>query len=337
LEQRIKNRYNGAIYSEALERYGIAADRIQLLDGFESYIYEFQRDSQAYILRIGHSFRRSPELIFGEVDWINYLAEGGASVASAVTSRCGNLVEQLDDGNGERFLATAFVKARGRPPSGDDWSPRLIERYGGLLGRMHALSKRYEPPHAAWRRPAWDAPDMLEVERILPAAEVAVLDRFRELMEHLERLPKDRETYGLIHQDAHGGYFFVDESGQITLFDFDDCAYSWYMNDIAIVLFYAVMWEKDAGRFTQAFMTHFLRGYTRENRLDPAWLAKVPHFLKLREIDLYAVIHSSFDVENLDDPWCAGYMRGRKQRIENGVPYVDYEFEALAGCLTRDP
>jgi Ser/Thr protein kinase RdoA (MazF antagonist) len=198
---------------------------------------------------------------------------------------------------------------------------------------MHVLSKRYEPPQANWRRPKWDAPDMLEVERILPAAEGAVLDRFHELMEHLEQLPKDSETYGLIHQDAHGGNLFVDESGQITLFDFDDCAYSWYMNDIAIVLFYAVMWEEDAAGFTQAFMTHFLRGYSRENHLDPAWLVQIPHFLKLREIDLYAVIHRSFDVESLDDPWCAGYMRRRKERIKNGTPYIEYGFEKLSSIM----
>ena len=32
--------------------------------------------------------------------------------------------------------------------------------------------------------------------------------------------------------------FFVDEAGQITLFDFDDCAHNWFINDVAIVLFY---------------------------------------------------------------------------------------------------
>jgi hypothetical protein len=55
--------------------------------------------------------------------------------------------------------------------------------------------------------------------------------------------------------------------------------------------------------------------------------------LKLREIDLYAVIHRSFDVDNLDDPWVARYMHNRKQRIEDGVPTIDFDFESLAGCL----
>ena len=51
--------------------------------------------------------------------------------------------------------------------------------------------------------------------------------------------------------------------------------------------------------------------------------------MKLREIDLYAVIHRSFDINNLDDPWCAWYMNGRKEKIESGKPYLDYDFISL--------
>ena len=36
-----------------------------------------------------------------------------------------------------------------------------------------------------------------------------------------------------------------------------------------------------------------------------------------------AVIHRDFDVTQIDDPWCASFMRGRKQRIENDIPFID--------------
>ena len=144
-----------------------------------------------------------------------------------------------------------------------------------------------------------------------------------------DNLPKSRETYGLIHQDAHAGNFFLDEKGEITFFDFDDCAYSWFMNDIAIVLFYLVLGEEDQATFTREFMTNFLRGYREENQLGERWLREIPSFLKLREIDLYAVIHRSFDVENIDHPWVAMYMEGRKERIENEVPFIEFDFSTL--------
>ncbi len=333
MEKRIRERFNDAILQEAMRRYGIEREQIHLLDGFESFMYEFERGAGSYILRLGHSFRRTVPLIQGEVDWLNYLARGGASVARAILSERGNLVELIDDGRGENFLATAFVKAKGKAPSQATMTPTVFETYGQLIGMMHALTKEYEPPDPAWRRLAWDDPEMLEVERHLPASEAVARERFRELMKHLNALPKDKETYGLIHQDAHGGNFFLDEAGQITLFDFDDCAYSWFMNDIAIVLFYAVMGEPDERTCTRAFMRHFLRGYARENQLAPFGLKEIPYFLKLREIDLYAAIHRSFDVNNLDDPWAERFMRGRKERIENEVPYVDFDFELLAQYL----
>ena len=330
MEERIRERYGDRILTQAMDRYAIAPESIALLDGFESYMYEFSRDDGDYILRIGHSLRRSENLILGEVDWINYLAAGGASVARAVESENGRLVEPVEDGHGGMFLATAFTRARGRPPREAGWSPRLYRTYGRLLGRIHALSKTYSPGDPAWRRPDWDDPVMLEVERFIPEGEAGVIERYREVRDHLSGLPVDGESYGLIHQDAHGGNFFVDESGEITLFDFDDCVYSWYVYDIAMVVFYMLVGRDDAPAFAGEFMAHFLPAYVSECPLEERWLEEIPVFLKLREIDLYAVIHRSFDVENLEDAWCRRYMDGRRERIEADLAFVDFDFRSLA-------
>lgn len=332
MELAIRERYTDAILQEAMARYGILPDHIHLLDGFESFMYEFERDGQAFILRIGHTLRRTSGLIHGEVDWLNYLADGGVSVARAVPSLRGDLIESIDDGQGERFLATAFVKAPGKPPSSATWDTPLFEQYGRAIGRMHALTQHYQLPDPTWKRPEWNDPEMLYVDQWLEADETAAHAQYRQLMAHLNALPVESTGYGLIHQDAHGGNFFVDQHGTLTFFDFDDCAYSWFGNDIAIVLFYAAQGQADASGFTRHFMTHFLRGYREENRLDPMWLREFPHFLKLREIDLYTVIRRQF--ENYEeDPWCARYMAGRKEKIDQGVPYIDFDFGTLVDLL----
>ena len=113
----------------------------------------------------------------------------------------------------------------------------------------------------------------------------------------MQKLPKDKSCYGLIHQDAHGNNFLVDETGRITLFDFDECAYSWFINEIAIVLFYIIMDAEDWPVFTQEFISHFLRGYVKANPLEAKWLKEIPNFLKLREMELYAVAHRDFRCE----------------------------------------
>jgi len=41
-----------------------------------SFMYEFERDDGDYILRIGHSLRRSIPMIQGKVNWINWVPHG---------------------------------------------------------------------------------------------------------------------------------------------------------------------------------------------------------------------------------------------------------------------
>jgi hypothetical protein len=76
----------------------------------------------------------------------------------------------------------------------------------------------------------------------------------------------------------------------------------------------------------KGFFEQFMQGYRLENEIDPQWLAQAPYFFKLREIDLYIIIHRSLDVDNLD-PWCASYMKDRKHKIENDVPYVVLDWD----------
>lgn len=353
MDQQIVARYRDRILQEAMQRYDIPNNHIQPLDAFESFIYEFERGGEAYILRIGHSLRKSEALICGEVDWINYLASGGVSVARAVSSARGNLVEVINDAQGGQFLVTAFVMAKGQKPWEAGWTPSRFENYGRLLGKMHALAVHYQP-NPAWKRPEWNDTSMKFVEMYLPASEVRAHEQYHTLLEHINSLPKDRASYGLIHQDAHQNNFFLDQDGTLTLFDFDDCAYSWFINDIAIVLFYISMDAQELGfatvsEFTREFMTHFLRGYRQAYTLDDFWWKEMPHFLKLRELELYAVVHRDFDIQgvkhwslesfqrirgfdadNSGHLWIANFMRDRKTNIEQGLPFIEFDFEALA-------
>jgi len=330
MEDRIKKRFNKSVLEKALDCYLILTEQAQPLDGFESFIFEFERDEGPGILRISHSIRRSMELIRGELDWVNYLFNGGASVACPIPSKSGEWVEIIEDGAGGSFLAAAFERAEGESHRGKGWSPELLFNYGRLIGQLHRMSRDYKPQQVSWKRPQWDDPVMLEIDQYLPEEDQQVMRIYVELRDYLRDLPRDIASYGLIHQDAHQGNFFVTESGKITLFDFDDCVYSWFVNDIALVLFYAAMGQEDQAAFVTEFLTGFLPGYFREHQLDPIWFKEIPNFLKLREIDLYAVIHRSFDVENLDDPWCIRYMDGRKKRIEGNIPYLDFDFDQFS-------
>ncbi len=340
MDKAIRDRYSDDILRQAMQRYDIAAGDIEAGDGFENFIYRFRRGGERFVLRVTHSLRRTPDLIRGEVDWINYLAAGGATVAGAVLSARGELVEEIDDGQGGRFLATAFAHAPGRPPGLDDLSAARRRAYGQLIGRMHALTQAYTPADPAWRRPTWIDHTAAEVAALLPTGDAAIRARYDALAAEVGALPRDGDAFGLIHFDAHGGNLFID-GDTVTLFDFDDCAYNWFAADIAIVLFYAITNTADPEARAAAFLPDFLRGYRAANDLDPRWLATLPLFLTMREIDLYAVIRRSYDmaaatdaaVQAIPHEWPRQFMRGRRERLLARRPYLDLDFSTLADYL----
>jgi Ser/Thr protein kinase RdoA (MazF antagonist) len=329
MDKRIREIYNDSILNEALARYGIAKENVRLLDGFESFIYEYEKGGQSYVLRVSHSLHRTSDLTQGELEWVNYLVAGGVPAARAVPSERGNWVEPIPVEDGSHFTAVSFEWARGNHPTRADWNSGLAVKLGQIVGRMHALTKHFEPSDIRFRRPEWHEDYPADwAERYLPSSETQVITKFNELLGYLYTLPKDKDSYGLIHVDVHGGNFFV-ENGEITLFDFDDCQYAWFVYDIAMALFYAIshncVSQEDIA-WASSFFEQFMAGYRRENAIAPEWLRQIPYFLKLREIDLYIVIHRSLDLDDLD-PWCASFMDNRKYKIENDVPYVELDGE----------
>lgn len=326
MEEKIRNRFNDTILAEARQRYGIAADKIEELGGFESFIYGFAKDGAQYVLRLGHSLRRSPDLIRGEVDWINHLARGGAGAAKAINSDEGNLVELIPDGQGEHFLATAFAWAKGGPVwQNGGWTEPFMLNYGRLIGKMHALTKQYSLPDDAWKRPQWDAPIMTDTTSALPQLDPAAMALNATNLAYLRSLPTPPDAFGLIHQDAHTGNLFVDENCQITLFDFDDCVYGHFIYDIAMVVFYAITNQPNPVKFCSQFWPLFWQGYCEENQLDPIWLKEILPFMKLREIDLYGILSRDYP-ELSGDGWGASFMRGRREIIRAERPYIDFDF-----------
>ena len=47
--------------------------------------------------------------------------------------------------------------------------------------------------------------------------------------------------------------------------------------------------------------------------MEPGTNEGNPLLPKFREVELYAVIHRDFDVENIDDAWCSQFKQQRKQ------------------------
>ena len=239
----------------------------------------------------------------------------------------------MDDGYSGKFLAPVFEHAPGIPAWEFGWDDALYRAMGITMGRMHRLTKAYRPTDPLAQRPQWDDPIILMDPNWLPEDDHLAREKYAEIVTWCRTLPQTGQDYGLIHFDMHAGNFFVDGTGSPQLFDFDDCHYNWFANDIAIVLFYMALNVEDQANFALNFMRQFIIGYSLENRFEPEWLDQLPAFMKMREIDLYGVIHRSFDVETMEDEWNLRYLASRKARIEQDVPFIDVDFSRLADSL----
>jgi Ser/Thr protein kinase RdoA (MazF antagonist) len=150
------------------------------------------------------------------------------------------------------------------------------------------------------------------------------------LLQRIQALPKPSEAYGLIHCDLHFGNFFIHVTEQvITLIDFDDCAYGWFSMDIAILLFDILVLYPglDKEGFGRKFLRNFLKGYLNENPLSGFWLEQIPLFLKLLEINIYDMVAKLHPHDPGD--WGTKSLLGRKERLENDLPYVALDFASL--------
>lgn len=328
MERGVELQFSQEVLHEAARRFGLSTDSLKLLGDFENYVYEGQAGGVSCVLRLTHSSHRSTNMVLGELEWINFLAENGVSVAKALPSTVGKLAEEIPVGE-HYFVASMFEKATGRlldRTNPAEPTPEVITEWGRTIGRMHRATKHFEPSQERLRRPHWFEDDLMCFEKYLPKEEQHIIDIGRSLLEYAKGLPKSRADYGLIHTDVHPGNFFVD-NGKITVFDFDDCSYQWFASDIAIALYYTI-WRKfsdqqqsERDAYAKAFLEHFMIGYNEENTLDDCWLTELPFFLRLRDITLYTVFHQKFDQDGLQR--YAKLLDGIRLRIEREAPIAD--------------
>jgi Ser/Thr protein kinase RdoA (MazF antagonist) len=267
-------------------------------------------------------------MVRSELDWVLYLSNNGISVSRPVCSLSGNLTERIDLKD-SYFIISAFEKAKGKKLNYPEYlgDEQLFERFGEITGRIHRLSKSYVQRMNILRRHDWtDNYYIKNIEQFIPMEQYGIHKSCKELLNIISGLKKDKEVFGLIHGDNNIGNFFLDRD-KITIFDFDECQYSWFIEDIAIQLYYAVYVILDdtideREEMAKKFMDKFMEGYIIENSIEDDWLSILPLFLKLREIIVHVGMYRSWDFNDLNQ-WQRDYIEQSRYRIEKGIPLVN--------------
>lgn len=301
---------------------------VKLSNGFQNEVYEYTYEGERYILRMTPSSRRSLKQIQSELDFIRSLQADGVNVSLPIASCLGNEIEQIDIEE-EAFFITSFVKAPGHFVNVADegeWNERLFQNWGQTIGKMHAIARKNAHDYDIYERPIWKCD--IKSMNFLTSISTTLAASYEKIVREVQGLSKERDTYGLIHNDLHQGNFFVQEN-TLTIFDFDDCSFNWFAQDIAVT-FYHALWQGLSIRpehvsFPQEFMKHFIEGYNKEHTMNKEIVRQIPLFLKLREVFLFTLFHEVWDAENLEE-WQAYTLQDLRHRIEHEIPYTNVDF-----------
>ena len=310
-------------------------------EGGRNRIFICSKDGEKkFVLRISATGDRSENDYLAEVEFVRYLAENGAPVADVIPSANGKLVEVIDgdcaDSGATGFGGVApvflslFEYAKGMLLADNAYRYRdgapLSEYFfntGKTLGKIHALSKVYEPV-ADHRRPDYfDKYNMKYLGHLIPDKYSELKSAIAACLETFHALPTDAQSYGLVHFDFSDGNYHIDmDTGAITVFDFDNCLYCWYMFDLANLWLHNEGWarqEPDPHKRFKLMQLCFdlqLQGYKTETELPDELLEKLPLF-----IDMVLI-------ENIVDEFECAAREGED---------VDYEdIEDAAECLIHE-
>lgn len=272
-----------------------------------------------YILRVSALGDRATEDYLAEVEFVHFLAKNKAPVADAMPSVHGRLVECVEQ-DGEVIYLSLFSYAKGMLISDNGYRYRegaSLDEYfyntGKALGAIHKLSKRFTPTYK--RANYFDKYNMDYINRLIPDSYTSLKEAIADRLEKFKSLPVEKEDFGLVHFDFSDGNYHIDmNTGNITVFDFDNCMYCWYMYDLANLWTHGVGWcqfEED-GEKRMEFMAHYfdviLQGYRSETEVSKELLERLPLFIDMviienviDEFECCAREGEELDYEDIED------------------------------------
>lgn len=241
---------------------------------------------------------RSQQRLDERLRFMRYLGEKGAQIAYPHFSPQANLYETcLHAGNLWFAYSMEIYPGQIRRPA--DWDPDFFRRWGQVIGQLHRLAKDY---------PAWQANSDPETgEEFLTwcqewqgfyswCQDEEVKSKWLSVKERLETLTVNPQVFGFVHNDPHL-FNLLANGDRLILLDFDVASHHWFANDIAIASQHVLVFLTGGlskplhnRRKLHAFLSYFLEGYSRENRLPSEWLKNLDLFIAYRRILLFTVM-----------------------------------------------
>jgi Ser/Thr protein kinase RdoA (MazF antagonist) len=315
------------------EKFTNTVSAIELLGQSHNTVYRINSPSP-FVLRVTPDNHRSRNELLSELDFISYLYKNGAEVSRPIPSLTGEYVADYQTDNEFGHLS-AFTIAEGL-----DWRSRenddgiVLEQIGRTLGKIHKISRSYCAENVSKRRQYYESQHLTKAVDLFGKSNPSLNTCLRDYLAQISKLPKTNVNYGLTHGDYLFSNYNITQSNKVTVFDFDECEYSWYINDIAICLYYYLLGGdptelntkvNEAERNLIALMT----GYLSENDLPLDELVNINMFFAMRDFILLSTL---YEHESLGK-WKSDFIRGASDRIINRKPFIDLNIHSVVEKL----
>lgn len=277
------------------------------LDMFNYYrissnaVYPFKCNGKTRLLRFSPVEEKNKSNLISELNFIRYLRSRGYPALSTVASKNNQEFLEVSTPWGDYF-AVVFERVAGVQLGEIDYNHDICRKHGKSLGKLHKLSSEYKPE----TRLHWTYEDVLQwIEKEVSnfENEVNAIQEVKELRSYLSKLPKNYETFGLIHYDFELDNIFYDQNTDVLgIIDFDDAMYHWYAMDIEQALD-SIMSEISCDNYFE-MKDIFIEGYREEFYISDEMLSYMHIFRRFANLYGYVrILLSSSEVWDNEPEW----------------------------------
>ena len=310
---------------DVLVQYGMSAKTIECVNhAYNTTFKILAGDNKTYAMRVSTNFRKWPEHIWAESQWLLQLAaEGSINAPVPILNLQGEPYSNhyfFYQGSNLDVIVYPWIEGE---IARDNLTEEQFFALGEAMAKMHQLSKDWKPQGYA---------NFLEVDRPLmvrrdnlfsfeqPLISPVIYRLLFELRDRSEKLfdsLKERFDRQLIHADLHFGNILWDSEGKMSILDFDDAGIGSPLQDIAISLFYL--------REDREHEKHLLAGYESIAPLPEYEPAELELLIANRQLVL---LNYLFETTTADDvALIPGYLDKTERRLKHF--FQSGEFELL--------
>ena len=289
------------------------------------------KGNKNFALRVTPVYHRNLEEIKSEIDFMLYLHSHGVPLTKPIQGITGGYCYECY-ANDKICIISAFEIGVGIECYERIYTPEIMYAEGKTLGKIHRFSKNYTPIGVQPRRQWNQNSNLINAYEVFKDYNKQLFDIFEIHIENIRNLPKNKDSFGMIHGDYALMNYFTD-GNNLTVFDFDECEYSWFISDIAGWFVRLMLGGQQPANLnsrieeaTKCF-SYFMQGYLTENIIRADQFKNIDLFFKI-----YEYTWLSYNLKRRGDgfdEWTQELVNGILDRILNERMFINVDFVSI--------